>query len=226
MKTEAGTPIATTVPCVDLTQVKFCRKKGSCSMKVRTVLIGLSLVAVFAAATWAQRGPGYRSRNLTRNPDCPLCTSTAPLQELSTEENGWLLYMREEEKLALDVYAALYEKWGLRIFRNIAASEKQHFDAIGTLIARYELEDTALSEPGAFSTEDFQNLYESLVEEGGFSIAEALGVGVKIETMDIDDLHAAIDNADNRDILSVYANLLNGSENHLDAFNSHLEVVN
>ena len=195
-------------------------------MKVRTVLIGLSLVAVFAAATWAQRGPGYRSRNLTRNPDCPLCTSTAPLQELSTEENGWLLYMREEEKLALDVYTALYEKWGLRIFRNIAASEKQHFDAIGTLIARYELEDTALSEPGAFSTEDFQNLYESLVEEGGFSIAEALGVGVKIETMDIDDLHAAIDNADNRDILSVYANLLNGSENHLDAFNSHLEVVN
>jgi len=195
-------------------------------MKIRTALIGISLVAVFAAATWAQKGPGYRNRNLTRNPDCPLCTSTAPLQELSTEESGWLLYMREEEKLALDVYTALYEQWGLRVFRNIAASEKQHFDALGTLIARYELEDPALSEPGEFSNQELQELYESLIIEGGSAIADALGVGVKIENKDIADLDEAKSVTDNTDIRSVYTNLQNGSYNHLESFLSHLEVVN
>ena len=40
-------------------------------------------------------------------------------------EDG-LSYMREEEKLARDVYLALYEKWGIRTFLNIAKAEQQH----------------------------------------------------------------------------------------------------
>jgi hypothetical protein len=38
--------------------------------------------------------------------------------------------MREEEKLAHDVYMTLYEKWGQQIFKNIAASEETHTNAV------------------------------------------------------------------------------------------------
>jgi hypothetical protein len=43
---------------------------------------------------------------------------------LSPEEAAGLAYMREEEKLAHDVYLALYEQWGSTIFRSIASSEQ------------------------------------------------------------------------------------------------------
>ena len=52
---------------------------------------------------------------------------------LSDEEVYWLMYMREEEKLARDVYATLYEKWGTRIFNNIRVSEQRHMDAVKAL---------------------------------------------------------------------------------------------
>lgn len=49
-------------------------------------------------------------------------TTTPVAVQALTEEPGstaeGLLYMREEEKLARDVYIALYEKWGLRTFLN------------------------------------------------------------------------------------------------------------
>jgi len=45
-----------------------------------------------------------------------------------TEKEG-LLLMREEEKLARDVYLNLYEKWNLKTFYNIAQSEKTHMEA-------------------------------------------------------------------------------------------------
>lgn len=194
-------------------------------MKIRTALIGISLTIAFAAATWAQNGPGYRNRNLNRNPDCRTCTSSTSLQELGDPEIVALFYMREEEKLAMDVYTALYQKWELSIFSNIAESEERHFDAIGTLIARYGLDDPAQSEPGIFSNQEIQDLYDGFIAEGIGSIGSALDVGVAIENKDIEDLRNAISATDNPDILSVYGNLLNGSYNHLAAFNSYQEVV-
>ena len=41
-------------------------------------------------------------------------------QGLSDSETHWLTYMREEEKLARDVYLFLYDKWHSRIFKNIS----------------------------------------------------------------------------------------------------------
>ncbi len=49
--------------------------------------------------------------------------------------------MREEEKLARDVYLTLYDKWGLRTFTNIAAAESTHMDAMGVLLERYNIDD-------------------------------------------------------------------------------------
>jgi len=49
--------------------------------------------------------------------------------------------MREEEKLARDVYLTLYETWGQKIFSNIASSEQTHTDAVKTLLSAYKIED-------------------------------------------------------------------------------------
>ena len=56
-------------------------------------------------------------------------------------------------------------------------------------------------------------------------LSSHLEVGVIIEETDIDDLKAAIAVTDNKDILTVYGNLMNGSLNHLAAFNSHIETL-
>ncbi len=56
------------------------------------------------------------------------------LPALSAEEIAGLYYMREEEKLAHDVYLALYAKWGAQVFNNIAQSETQHTEAVRSLI--------------------------------------------------------------------------------------------
>jgi Uncharacterized protein domain (DUF2202) len=48
-----------------------------------------------------------------------------------------LIRMREEEKLAHDVYVTLAQTSGLQIFNNIANSESQHMRAVDQLVSRY-----------------------------------------------------------------------------------------
>ncbi len=143
---------------------------------------------------------------------------------LSDAEIEGLLYMREEEKLARDVYLTLYDEWGLPIFQNIASSEQTHTDAVETLIDRHDLEDPAEGqEVGAFTNQALQSLYDSLVETGSQSLEEALRVGAAIEEIDILDLEDWLTQTDEPDIQLVYENLLKGSRNHLRAFVSTLE---
>jgi hypothetical protein len=145
------------------------------------------------------------------------------LTPLNDDEIYWLTYMREEEKLARDVYLELSKMWGSRIFTNIAASEQTHMDAIKKLLDKYGIEDPALAEPGKFANPDLQDLYEILMERGSLSLLEALKVGVDIELTDIDDLKEGIAASTHNDIKTVYGNLLEGSLRHLASFNSQLQ---
>ncbi len=144
-----------------------------------------------------------------------------PASDLSAEETAALLFMREEEKLARDVYNALYTNWGIQTFPNIAASEQQHMDQIKLLLDRYALADPALA-PGQFTDPTLQALYTQLVTQGSLSIGDALKVGAAIEEIDILDLQTRMAQTDNADIQLVYTNLMNGSYNHLQAFTSTL----
>lgn len=47
---------------------------------------------------------------------------------LDQQEKDAILYMREEEKLARDVYEFLYAKWNVNTFGNIRRSEQTHMD--------------------------------------------------------------------------------------------------
>jgi hypothetical protein len=142
---------------------------------------------------------------------------------LTDAEKYWLTYIREEEKLARDVYLFLYDKWHSRVFKNISVSEQTHMDAIKTLLDRYGITDPAAGKgPGAFTNSELQALYDELIQDGSGSLVDALDVGVFIEETDIEDLNAGIASSTHKDIITVFSKLLSGSLNHLSAFNSNL----
>ena len=146
-----------------------------------------------------------------------------PESPLSAAERASLLFMREEEQLAHDVYAALQPKYAQPIFGNIAASETTHAGAVATLLARHGIADPMAGKaPGTFASPAFGALHDALVAAGGAGLLEALKVGVEIEELDIRDIEAQKVDVDNADILTVYDQLLKGSRNHLRSFMSVL----
>ena len=149
--------------------------------------------------------------------------TTAP-HPLSEQEVRGLLRMVEEEKLAGDVYQALYERTGLRNFGNIVQSERQHQRAVQTLLQTYRLTDpTAGKRAGEFTDPEFTRLYQQLVTQGARSNVDALKVGVLIEELDIADLNELTRQTQRADIKWVYANLNRGSRNHLRSFDMTLK---
>lgn len=139
--------------------------------------------------------------------------------QLSEEEIAGLILMREEEKLARDVYNTLGEKWGTQIFTNIAKSEQTHTDAIKVLLDRYEIEDPVKDDSvGVFTSLELGELYQNLLEQGSLSLLDALIVGAIVEDLDIKDLNELLAKTDNADIITTYNNLNKGSRNHLRAY--------
>ena len=144
---------------------------------------------------------------------------------LTQEEIDDLMYMREEEKLARDVYITQYVNWGLLIFDNISASEELHTAAVLSLIEKYRLADPAKDGIGEFTNPELQALYDQLTARGEVSELEALKVGGYIEEVDMEDLVNAMERTERPDIRNVYGNLLNGSTNHLIAYVAVIEAM-
>lgn len=142
---------------------------------------------------------------------------------LSASDRASLVYMREEERLALDVYTALYQKWGLQIFDNIGKAEATHTESVKTLLDRYGIADPTLGRTaGTYASPQIQALYDALVAKGSTSIVAALQVGAEIEELDIKDLRDRATSVP--DIALVYANLEKGSRNHFRSFTSQLSA--
>jgi hypothetical protein len=200
-------------------------QQGDLEMKMNKIVLSLLALAVAIASfgtasiAFAQAPvPGAGSSQSGTLANLPSAS------DLTAEEEAALLYLREEEKLAHDVYVTLYDLWGLPVFENISQSEQTHTDAVATLIDRYDLTDPALSEVGVFTNPELQALYDELVALGSQSLADALTVGATIEEVDIQDLEERLAVIDNADILQVFNNLEKGSTNHLRAFVSTLET--
>ena len=151
--------------------------------------------------------------------------ATLPIESLSVAEQDSLAFMREEEKLAHDVYIQLDGLWRgyTRVFGNIANSEASHTESVRQLVLRYSLPDpTATLAAGVFQNATLQDLYNGLVVAGSVSLLEGLKVGAAIEEIDMIDINKALLAIDNQDIMLVYQNLLKGSRNHLRAFVGNL----
>ena len=145
------------------------------------------------------------------------CTQNIDTTILTPSEREGILLMREEEKLAHDVYGFFANQYNIPIFGNIAKSETVHQKMVIELMSRYEIEDPSFDEEGKFHNEELQELYDKLTAQGT-TIIEALKIGAYIEELDIRDLKQLMKETDNEDILATYNPLLQGSENHLRAF--------
>jgi hypothetical protein len=143
---------------------------------------------------------------------------------LDAGEIADLEYMREEEKLARDVYRTLYGLWGLPVFDNISGSEQVHTTQVEDMLEKYGLPDPVADDTtGVFVNPELADLYQTLITEGGLSSLKALYVGAAIEELDMTDLQHAIDATDNADIQQLYENLMSGSRNHLRAYVGQIE---
>ena len=172
------------------------------------LFFALILVAFLVAPLWA-KGPNGPS------------TSSG----LTDIEKASILYLFEEEKLARDIYEEMHELYGAYIFDKIRESEQRHMDSVEKLITKYVLDDEGVLDlkeiSGSFVNEDIQALYSELYTKRTLSLTSALEVGVEIEKTDIGDIQSMLPpETDKADIIRVLNNLLEGSYNHLDAFES------
>jgi hypothetical protein len=152
--------------------------------------------------------------------------TVAPTVPLSQAEADGLAFMREEEKVARDVYLAFGDQYSLRIFDNIAKSENTHMTAVKRMLDRYGVADPVGDNPvGVFENDELQDLYDEMTAQGGVSLADALRVGIAIEKADIADLQSRIATTTHADVKRMYTNLLRGSENHLRAYTRTLARV-
>jgi hypothetical protein len=178
-------------------------------MKIEKVISKMALFAVLVCALTVIMGAGI-----------PTSAAGAALSEAEAQ---MLTFMREEEKLARDVYLVMYENWGAAIFANILASEQRHMDTMLKMLTKYGLPDPAAGmAAGEFTNKELQDLYDTLIEQGNGSLIDALQVGVEIENTDIFDIQNALAGTKRRDLRTAYTNLLEGSYNHLQAFKEAL----
>jgi hypothetical protein len=180
--------------------------------KLATALFATTLLATSAASAAGGYGGGMNRQ------------ATQDASSLDATETENLIYMREEEKLARDVYITLYEIWSLPVFDNIAASEETHTTQVEDMLDKYRVTDPVVDDTvGVFVDPHLASLYTTLVDQGSASSLAALYVGAAIEEIDMIDLQEAIDASDNADIRQLYENLMSGSRNHLRAFVGQIE---
>lgn len=144
-------------------------------------------------------------------------------ETLSSQEIEDLQFLKEEEKLARDVYLYSYDLYGQNIFKNISNSEQSHMNSVSVILEKYNIEDLSFEERGRFSNDVLQNLYDELVNLCEKSLEDALIVGATVEDLDINDLNTFILNTDHQDIEDMYQILSCGSRNHLRGYTNNLE---
>ncbi|MCB9465818.1 MAG: DUF2202 domain-containing protein [Candidatus Eisenbacteria bacterium] len=189
------------------------RMRRALGLGVVAVSLGVAVSALAGGHQWGRSDGG----------DAEL-RGNAPLV-LTTGERTELVRMREEEKMARDVYRTLGDQWGLTPFLHIQNSEEHHLAIVGDLLVRSGTKDPIQNDAtGVFQSNEMRNLYTDLTRMGRTSPEAALRAGAKIEELDIADLTRAIQQARNPEIRGVYEGLRRASGNHLRAFNRNLDA--
>jgi hypothetical protein len=163
--------------------------------------------------------PAAQTPEITSAPKAPVIDKGIATADATAEQ---LVYLIEEEKLAYDVYSAMFELWGSKVFGNILKSESNHQSQVLAIMKNRDIADPRSSTAGVFNNAELQTLYNELVAKGSKSAVDAYEVGVAIEVLDIDDLTKMLATAKDADVIAMMENLRKGSENHLRAFNNQL----
>jgi len=145
-------------------------------------------------------------------------TSGVKAASLSPREEEGVLFIWEEEKVARDLYTALYQETNLSVFVDLADSEQNHMDRAKTLIDEHGLELPVGDDPAVFSNQTLIGLYNDLLAQGSISQEDALKVAATFEEISIIDLEKELEVSDNEDVRAVYEGLLAGSRKHLRSY--------
>jgi len=195
---------------------------------IRSIAIVAALAVTLAIPTFAQKGNGG-SNGSNGNPPAqgtgtcvagigPLFDQIIPTA-LSSAEEAELVFMREEEKLARDVYQTLASRWQLPIFANIAKGEQNHMNSVLKVLDLYGVADPVVDDSiGAFTNPELGQAFVELTAKGDVSLVDALSVGALIEEIDIEDLAEMMAIATNDHVKLIGNNLAKGSRNHLRAY--------
>lgn len=173
---------------------------------------------------------------------------------LDDGEESHLIFMREEEKLARDVYLTLSGLYPTEpAFSTIAEdSEQAHTDTVRDMLANYNIADPnpdANNLPdsiGIFTGTDygwyFVEKYNQLINRGSQSVLEALYVGAFIEELDMIDIvycpkviietdngigegECGLVYTDEVSLQIMFNHLVDGSKNHLRAYVKNIETI-
>lgn len=175
-----------------------------------------SLTAQAAGNQGGQGGMGDHESS------CQLTSEQVLMRKLSDKEANNLNLMREEEKMARDVYNTLFEQWPVQIFSSIASSEQKHMDKVKVFLDAYQLPDSASVETGKFNNQKIQDLQDQFLAQGSQSEFEAFKAGAMVEEIDIHDLEIAIAETNNDELKLMYTQLMLASHNHLRAFSRQI----
>ncbi|MEN8256796.1 MAG: DUF2202 domain-containing protein [Thermodesulfobacteriota bacterium] len=180
--------------------------------------------------------------------------SVALAARLDDGEATHLIFMREEEKLARDVYMTLSAQYpDEAVFSNIGDnSEQTHTDTCRDMLEKHGIADpnpdtNLLPESiGVFTGADygwyFTEKYDLLVDWGSQSVLDALYVGAFIEELDMHDIiscpkvivetdngidagQCGLEYTDEKDLQSMYSHLVDGSKDHLRSYVQNIENV-
>jgi len=86
----------------------------------KRIILGLAILAMVLTPMraqdqgWGNRGPGNGNRGgggIRFDGGMEAMIAILPLEDLSDTEVAGLFHMREEEKLARDIYTTLYAEW-------------------------------------------------------------------------------------------------------------------
>lgn len=194
---------------------------GILAVSTIALVIGLGAASLPTAST---EQASFGTQGGGDNEDLTLLLKDIPASPLSAVEKETLLALREEEKLARDVYQTLYKTWNMPVFQNIGTSEQTHMDSLKFLLDRYGLVDPVGNNAvGIYKDATFTKLYNDLVAKGKKSLSDAFAVGATVEDLDIADLEYGRVKVDNKDIKVLYQNLAKASRNHLRSFVGQLE---
>ncbi len=214
-------------------------------MKTLITFILITLIAI--TTPLSARGPSWQGGNQGGSVSSFQWGNNYVSEPLTVGEHEHLIYMREEEKLARDVYITLGQMYPRsRVFGNIASSEEKHTTAVKRILDKYSIEDPVTNDNVGVFTGDkygdyFSATFDALIDRGSVSNLEALYVGAYIEELDILDINkcdhvildrneelnypedCGLESTTKSDLQRMLGSLLSGSENHLRAFVQNIE---
>ncbi|MDD3034385.1 MAG: DUF2202 domain-containing protein [Bacteroidales bacterium] len=148
-----------------------------------------------------------------------MTTMSAPFDstaDLTASEIEYIYAVREDEKLAGDLYSAFFEMYKIKTFENIAKAEINHMKATERLLEYYGITYPVAGDKGKFENPVRQALYDSLLQKGSTAL-EAFKVMAQYEEYNIVQYKADLAVITNENLKIVIENLEKGSENHFKA---------